>query len=284
MDSKPSFWQFLKAISKRRGDGQNIEIYDKKNRVLTEYEDNSNSGFGWWILLLLLPIFTFSLQITYILRPLRLMPNLVFELIILELLIISIIILFGIYLFVYRKFTFKVVEKRNVSTRKETTAVAVLVGLLAAIMVFCILNSYTVLYIKSLNDEEINNSNNILLFADWSEQGGIAEKDNIITSEDVADKHMQIDLYVFITLLPVKAYFNDEEVEANLNIFETSNEYAKHYFRLFWRDFHLHRCFVVDIPEDMYKEDNTFKIVFGDLEKIWTIDIEDGNIVAEVIN
>lgn len=280
-NNKPSFWLFLKAISKRRGDGQNIEIYHKKNRVLSEYEDNCKGSFSWWIFLLLLPIFTVSLQNDYILRPLKLMPNLVFELIILELIIISIVILLGLYLFVYRRFEFNVVEMRSVSIKKEITPGFVLVGLLAAIMVFCFLNSYTVLYIKSLNDEEINNPYNIFLFAGWDRQEDVANKEN---SEDVADEHMQIDLYVFRTPLPVKAYFNDEEVEANLNIFETPNEYTKHYFRFFWSSFHLKRCFAVDIPKDKCKPNNTFKIVCGDIEKTWILSIEDGILTAEVIN
>lgn len=289
-NNKPSFWLFLKTIFTLNLNKYKLEIYNKKSKVLTFYDVNlfyRKGLFRWFNLIFVIPIWAFNLQIKHMLRPMGLMPNLVYELLIIELAIIAGFYILVIYCCLYRKLDFPIIEertnvlKKDAITKGSTARKWVMIVGSAVILLYFALNSYTVTYIRSITNKELNNPENILLLADRGQEGVIEGKEGDISfvggtsSAYVEDEYMLIEIRVTTTPLPVRAYLNGEELEVTLRKFdEKPFKYSAKYHRFFWESLLFYRRVLVNISDEKLKRENTFKIICGEIEKTYQINTD----------
>lgn len=288
MESKPSFWLFLKTILTLDIDKYKLQIYEKKSKVLTLYDVNLfyyKGLFRWFKVCTLIMIFTTNLQIKRMLRPMGLMPNFVFEFQILEIIIVIAIFILLIYKNIYCRLEYPVIEQKiNASkneaipegarTRKWVTIVSVI-----GIFLYLALNSYTVTYIRSLNDKDLNNPENIemLVSRDMNNIIDVRGEDIIVkggTSSIYAeDEYILLELRVSTTPLPVRAYLNGEEFKATIRKYDEDPSRYTRFLILFWEKYLFYRRVEINLPDEKLAGENTLKIVCGEIEKTYQIQI-----------
>lgn len=281
MDSKPSFWLFLKSLNKNNLYGTFFEVYDKKSKTLTVYENlpkHKRVLIKTLLIFLLVPFALLPLQEKVIVERLQMWHNMIFDIIVLEYIIIIPLIIIIIFL-IYRTIDFTVVSSdMPYKTKSKFKGVVHWIhkAALGVLAILVVLSTYSFSCIRYLTDSTANDNSDISLYVD--------EYESIVFEGDIAfeligyqkfdkDEYMRIEIETKKTPKAITVYFNKQEIE-NYKVKTTYTLYASRYISKFWEEDYLKRRVSVHIPLEKLEEANTLRIVCGEIEKTYQINID----------